>query len=157
MVKKERKKERNTSFPTEGWCGYLLRQPSLEKNLVNTTLPLRTPFWLCPDCLGAAAQDLSPLLAVGTWDPGPAFGTGVCRARGGPGRDSEHLERPVCLFLQSCLALCHTMDCSPPGSSGRGDSPGKNTKVSCHALLQGIFPKYIYIYIYIKLGKILNF
>jgi len=32
------------------------------------------------------------------------------------------------------------MDCSLPGSSVHGDSPGKNTGVGCHALLQGIFP-----------------
>ena len=32
------------------------------------------------------------------------------------------------------------MDCSPPGSSVHGDSPVQNTEVSCHALLQGIFP-----------------
>ena len=32
------------------------------------------------------------------------------------------------------------MDCSPPGSSVHGDSLGKNTGVSCHALHQGIFP-----------------
>ena len=32
------------------------------------------------------------------------------------------------------------MDCSPPGSSVPGDSPGKNTGVGCHLLLQGIFP-----------------
>ena len=32
------------------------------------------------------------------------------------------------------------MDCSPPGSSVRGDSPGKNTGAGCHALLEGIFP-----------------
>ena len=32
------------------------------------------------------------------------------------------------------------MDCSPPGSSVHGESPGKNTGVGCHALLQGIFP-----------------
>jgi len=31
------------------------------------------------------------------------------------------------------------MDCSPPGSSVRGDCPSKNTGVGCHALLQGIF------------------
>ena len=31
------------------------------------------------------------------------------------------------------------MDCSPPGSSFHGDSPGRNTGVICHALLQGIF------------------
>ena len=29
------------------------------------------------------------------------------------------------------------MDCSPPDSSARGDSPGKNTGVGCHTLLQG--------------------
>ena len=32
------------------------------------------------------------------------------------------------------------MDSSPPGSSVHGDSPGKNTGVGCHVLLQGIFP-----------------
>ena len=42
--------------------------------------------------------------------------------------------------LQSCLTLCNPMDCSPPGTSVHGDSPGKNTGVGCHALFQGIFP-----------------
>ena len=42
--------------------------------------------------------------------------------------------------LQSCPALCDTLDCIPPGSSVLGDSSGKNTGVSCHDLLQGIFP-----------------
>ena len=46
----------------------------------------------------------------------------------------------TCLAVQSCSTLCDPMDCSPPGSSVLGDSPGKNTAVSCHALLQGIFP-----------------
>ena len=32
------------------------------------------------------------------------------------------------------------MDCRPPGPSLNGESPGKNTGVGCHALLQGIFP-----------------
>ena len=32
------------------------------------------------------------------------------------------------------------MDCSLPGSSIHADSPGKNTGVGSHALLQGIFP-----------------
>ena len=41
---------------------------------------------------------------------------------------------------QSCPTLCDPMDCSLPGSSVHGDSPGKNTGVGCHALLQGIFP-----------------
>ena len=32
------------------------------------------------------------------------------------------------------------MDCSLPGSSVRGHSPGKNTREGYHALLEGIFP-----------------
>ena len=41
---------------------------------------------------------------------------------------------------QLCLTLCDPMGCSPPGSSVHGDSPGKNTRVGCHFLFQGIFP-----------------
>ena len=44
-----------------------------------------------------------------------------------------------CLVTQSCPTLCNPMDCSPPGSSALGDSPGKNTEVGCHFLLQQIF------------------
>ena len=40
----------------------------------------------------------------------------------------------------SHVQLCDPMDHSPPGSSVHGIlSPGKNTGMSCHALLQGIF------------------
>ena len=46
----------------------------------------------------------------------------------------------MCLVAHSCPTLCHPMDYSPPGSSVHEDSPGKNTEVGCHALLQGIFP-----------------
>ena len=44
--------------------------------------------------------------------------------------------------LQLCPTLCDLMDCSPPGSSVHGilDTPGKNSGVGHHALLQGIFP-----------------
>ena len=45
----------------------------------------------------------------------------------------------VCLVAQLYLTLCDPKDCSPPGSSVHGDSPGKNTRVGCHALLQRIF------------------
>ena len=45
----------------------------------------------------------------------------------------------LCLVAQSCPSVWDPMDCSPPGSSVHGDSPGKNTGVGCHALLQGIF------------------
>ena len=43
-------------------------------------------------------------------------------------------------ITQSCPTLCNPMDYSPPGSSVHEDSPGKNTGVGCHALLQGIIP-----------------
>ena len=46
----------------------------------------------------------------------------------------------MCLVAQSYLTLCNPLDCSPPGSSVHGDSPGKNTGVGCHSLLQWIFP-----------------
>ena len=40
----------------------------------------------------------------------------------------------LCLVVQLCPTLCDPMDCSLPGSSVHGDSPGKNTGVGCHAL-----------------------
>ena len=46
----------------------------------------------------------------------------------------------LCLVAESCLTLCNHMDCSPPGSSAHGVSPGKNTGVGRHGLLQGVFP-----------------
>ena len=42
--------------------------------------------------------------------------------------------------LQLCPIFCNPMDYSPPGSTVHADSPGKNTGVGCHSLLQGIFP-----------------
>ena len=38
--------------------------------------------------------------------------------------------------LESCPTLCDPMDGSPPGSPGPWESPGKNTGVGCHFLLQ---------------------
>ena len=45
----------------------------------------------------------------------------------------------LCSVTQPCPTLCNLMGCSPPGSSVCGGSPGKNTGVGCHDLLQGIF------------------
>ena len=33
------------------------------------------------------------------------------------------------MLSRSDLSICNPMDCSPQGSSVRGDSPGKNTEV----------------------------
>ena len=41
--------------------------------------------------------------------------------------------------LQLCLTQCNPIDFSLPGSSVHGDSPGKNTRVGCHAFPQGLF------------------
>ena len=44
------------------------------------------------------------------------------------------------LVTQSCLTLCDCMDYKPTRLLCPWSSPGKNTGVGCHALLQGIFP-----------------
>ena len=45
----------------------------------------------------------------------------------------------VCSVALLCPTLCDPMEFSPPGSFVHGNSPGKNTGVGFHALLQGIF------------------
>ena len=48
--------------------------------------------------------------------------------------------RRLCVLSHSVMSnFCDPMDSSLPGSSVHGDSPGKNTGVGCHALLQVIF------------------
>ena len=49
-------------------------------------------------------------------------------------------QRQFSSIAQSCLTLCHPMDCRPPCTSVHGNSPGKNAGMGCHTLLQGIFP-----------------
>ena len=54
---------------------------------------------------------------------------------------TSQLQSCFCTMLvtQSRPTLYDPMDCSPPGSSVHGDSPGKNTGTGCHALLQEVF------------------
>ena len=52
---------------------------------------------------------------------------------------TESLVCVCALVTQSCPTLCDPVDCSPPGSSVHGDSPGKTTGICCPALIQGIF------------------
>ena len=59
---------------------------------------------------------------------------------------SNYLFICICVLIQLCLTLCDPMDCSLPGSSVHGDSPGQNTGVSYHALLQVL---YVYKTLYI--------
>ena len=48
----------------------------------------------------------------------------------------------MCCAVLSCSVVPDSLQpqSSPSGYSAHGDSPGKNTEVGCHALLQGIFP-----------------
>ena len=51
------------------------------------------------------------------------------------------LEVCMCLLVaQSYRTLCNSMGCSPLDSSVDGISPGKDTGVGFHFLLQEIFP-----------------
>ena len=51
----------------------------------------------------------------------------------------EALVSYIVLGHSAMLDSLWPMDCSPPGSSVHGDSPGKSTRVGCCFLLQGIF------------------
>ena len=55
---------------------------------------------------------------------------------------SQRKPNTMCAVL-SCSVVSDSltpMNCGPPGSSVHGDSPGKYTRVGCHALLQGNLP-----------------
>ena len=68
-----------------------------------------------------------------------------CSGAGG-WKGNSHLLSSVCAStvafcaycaksLQSCSTLCNPMNHGLPDTSVHGDSPGKNTRVGCHALL----------------------
>ena len=78
--------------------------------------------------------------AQGCVAPFPVLASRIlCPREGGPQAVTARHQPVLCLVTQLCPNLCDPMDCSRPGASLRGDSPGKNTGVRCHALLQGIF------------------
>jgi len=53
--------------------------------------------------------------------------------------EAEHIKMYGTDLVQLSPTLCDPMDCSLPGSSVHGGSPGKYTGVGCHVLLQEIF------------------
>ena len=63
----------------------------------------------------------------------------MCNVENGSKERTRCYNYVLCLIAQSCQILGDPMNCSHPGSSVHGHSPGKNTGVVCHALLQGIF------------------
>ena len=59
-----------------------------------------------------------------------------------PRKNKAFLSLRVCVCAKSlhlCLTLCDHVDCNRPGSSVHGILQARNTGMSCHALLQGIF------------------
>ena len=46
----------------------------------------------------------------------------------------------MCFIAQSCPTLCDPVDCSPPGASIHGDSPGKNIGVGNQSPSPGDLP-----------------
>ena len=72
--------------------------------------------------------------------PCPSYNTVARCVKSSGFCESRDLVPVLCLVAQSCPTHCNPMDHSLPGSSVHGVSPGKNTGVGCHALLQGIFP-----------------
>ena len=74
----------------------------------------------------------------------PTYGLGInsawhkCRLKK---KKEEEIQITRSCSVLNCAVVSEF--CDPrylPGSSVHGDSPGKNTGVGCHALLQGIFP-----------------
>ena len=53
---------------------------------------------------------------------------------------SFNLAAAAAALLQSCPTHSDAMDCKPTRLLCPWDSPGRNTGVGCHTLLQGIFP-----------------
>ena len=72
----------------------------------------------------------------GTGEPGGLLSLGSHKV----GHHWSDLAVAACLITQSCPTLCDPMECSLPDSSVHENSPGKNTGVVCHAILEGIFP-----------------
>ena len=120
-------------------------------------------FWECagkisgvPRPVAVGLHSLPPSLSPASFrfpiaqdrSQGPAVPMG-CVCTRSPSRDASRIglgdsptgARPLpvlCLVAQSCPTVCDPVDCSPPRSSVHGDSPGNNTGVGCHFLLQGI-------------------
>ena len=99
------------------------------------------PTWMSQFTLGEAAQPKVKRTHSEASPPGlnPDFSTyWLCSLRSFKSVLCMSVSFPVHARMQTCLILCDPIDCSPPGSSVHGDSPGKNTGVGCHALLQGM-------------------
>ena len=86
------------------------------------------PHYACP-----GPQDEASRWATGPRSPRAPGSQAVLPRYACPGP-------PLLGCAQLCPTVCDPVDCSPPGSSVHGDSPGKSTGVGSLSLLQGNFP-----------------
>ena len=122
------------------WC--LVIDPSIisllfKLNLLSYLL-WENSFYLIN--ISRVQEELSQTMAP--WHTDHLYTERICKTAHAGGK-SLTWQMPcavLCLVAQSCPALSDSINCSPPGSSVHGGSPGKKTGVGCHALLQGIFP-----------------
>ena len=132
--------------PSSQWC-----HPAISSSVV--------PFSSCPQSLPASESfSMSQLFAWGgqstgvstsaSFPPKKSQGWSPSEWTGWISLQSKGLSRVFSntTVAQSCLTRCDPRNCSPPGSSVHGDSPGKNTGVGCHALLH--ICMYIHTYIH---------
>ena len=110
----------------------------------GTVLGAGDTWWWLP-CAPAKNQGPACGMTPGLWiphkDPSSVIQSGQRASAALIGtRWGGWVHARVQVVTQPCPTLCHPMDCSLPGSSVHGDSPGKNTGVDCHFLLKGIFP-----------------
>ena len=102
---------------------------------------VQVPWWLRWEriCLQCRRLGFDPWVGKipwrRAWQPTPVFLPGKSHRQGSLVVYSPRGCKESDMTEQ--LTLYNPMDCSPPGSSVHDDSPGKNTGVGCHALLQG--------------------
>ena len=60
------------------------------------------------------------------------------RKKKSSGKENPLAINVLCFVAQLSPILCNSADCRSPGSSARGESPGQNTAVGCHALLTAV-------------------
>ena len=105
--------------------------------------------WVPQNCCGSGARGSSScrLRPTRVQPTTPiSFGKGFERSEGGRPpvfcilQEGIHsVYKTTCLLLSRVQLFCDPMDCSPTRPLCPWDSPGKNTGVGCHFLLQGIF------------------
>ena len=95
--------------------------------------PLNQALWCSLACIACGRNDGETVLSLNFVSPCtfPHFLLESCLYQVNKSR--------LRWVAQSCPTLCDPIDCSPPGTSVHGDSPGKNTGVSCHALLHSTY------------------